>query len=73
MKFYTSVQQVGDNILYRGYEDGNPVQYKESFSPTLFVPCPTESKFKTLDGNNVKPITIKVSKYSRAIYFKIVK
>jgi len=56
MKFYTSVQQVGDNILYRGYEDGNPVQYKESFSPTLFVPCPTESKFKTLDGNNVKPI-----------------
>jgi DNA polymerase elongation subunit (family B) len=56
MKFYTSVEQVGDNILYRGYEHGERVSFKESFSPTLFVACPQESKFKTLEGQNVKPI-----------------
>ena len=56
MKFYTNVQQVGDNILYRGFDHGDRVHYKESFSPTLFVPCPTDSKYKTLEGNNVKPI-----------------
>jgi DNA polymerase elongation subunit (family B) len=56
MKFYTSVQQVGDNILYRGFDQGRRVQFKESFSPTLFVACPGESKYKTLEGNNVKPM-----------------
>ena len=56
MKFYTNVQQVGDNILYRGFDHGERVQYKESFSPTLFVSSPTESKYKTLEGNNVKPM-----------------
>jgi DNA polymerase elongation subunit (family B) len=56
MKFYTSVEQVGDDILYRGYDHGDPVQYREKFSPTLFVSSPHESKYKTLDGQNVKPI-----------------
>lgn len=56
MKFYTSVEQVGDNILYRGFDQGRRVQYKESFSPTLFVACPGESKYKTLEGHNVKPM-----------------
>jgi DNA polymerase elongation subunit (family B) len=54
MKFYTNVQQVGDNILYRGFDQGRRVQYKESFSPTLFIPCQDESKYKTLEGHNLK-------------------
>jgi len=56
MKFYTSVEQIGDDILYRGYDHGDRVQYREKFSPTLFVPCNQESKYKTLDGQKVKPI-----------------
>jgi DNA polymerase elongation subunit (family B) len=56
MKFYTSVEQVGDDILYRGYDHGDRVQFREKFSPTLFVPCNQESKYKTLDGHTVKPI-----------------
>jgi DNA polymerase elongation subunit (family B) len=56
MKFYTSVEQVGDDILYRGYDHGDRVQYREKFSPTLFVTSPQESKYKTLDGKHVKPI-----------------
>ena len=29
---------------------------KFPFRPTLFLPCKQESKYKTLDGKNVKPI-----------------
>jgi len=56
MNFYTSVELVGDNILYRGYEGKQPVTYKEGFSPTLFVPTKEETKHKTLYGQNVKPM-----------------
>ena len=56
MKFYTNVEQVGDDILYRGYDHGDRVQFREKFSPTLFVASPQESKYKTLDGQHVKPI-----------------
>jgi DNA polymerase elongation subunit (family B) len=54
--FYTNVQILGDSVLYRGYENGKQITIKDSFSPTLFVKSETESKFKTLDGINVKPI-----------------
>ena len=37
MSFYTNVQLVGDNLLYLGYEDGQRIQRKFKFSPTLFV------------------------------------
>lgn len=56
MKFYTNIQQVGDDILYRGFDHGERVQYREAFSPTLFVSSPSESKYKTLDGQDVKPM-----------------
>jgi DNA polymerase elongation subunit (family B) len=52
-KFYTNVCLLGDDILYRGYEHGNPVQYREKSSPVMFlVPAAQSkpSKYKTLDG-----------------------
>ena len=54
--FYTNVQLVGKNILYRGYEDGHKVIRKEDFSPTLFVSANTETEYKTLDDKFVQPI-----------------
>jgi len=56
MDFYTNVELVGDDILFRGYEGSDRVTYRESFSPTLFVPTNKESKYKTLDGQVVKSI-----------------
>ncbi len=56
MNFYTNVQLVGDQVLYRGYENGERVMYRDRFSPVLFVPSPKETKFKTLDDNYVKSI-----------------
>ena len=56
MRFYTNVQMIGNQFLVRGYENGKSVMFKEEFSPTLFVPSKKESKYKTLDGENVEPI-----------------
>ena len=56
MRFYTSVYQLFNEILVRGYEDGKHFTIREEFYPTFFVPSKKESKFKTLDGINVEPI-----------------
>ena len=56
MNFYTNIQLVSDQILYRGYENGERVAYRDKLSPTLFVPSKKETKYKTLDGQCVKPI-----------------
>ena len=56
MRFYTNVQMVGNNFLVRGYEDGQKKIYKEEYQPTLYVKSKKESKWKTLEGDNVEPI-----------------
>jgi DNA polymerase elongation subunit (family B) len=56
MKFYTSVEQSGNSILVRGYENGKKFQDKVRFNPTLFLPSPKEEEWKTLDGKNVRQI-----------------
>ena len=38
MKFYTNVQMIGDNFLVRGYDNGEYIQFREKYNPTLFVP-----------------------------------
>ena len=43
MNFYTNVHLVGDNILYRGYENGRKVITRKKLSPTLFVKSAKES------------------------------
>ena len=56
MSFYTNVQLVGDNIHYIGYEDGQRIQRKFKFSPTLFVVTNKQTKHRTLDGRYAKPV-----------------
>jgi DNA polymerase elongation subunit (family B) len=65
MDFYTNVQLLGDTILYRGYEGTEPVTYRESFSPILYVPCKDKSQHKTLDGQNVKPMSFQSPRDAR--------
>ena len=55
-QFYTNIQLAGDTILYRGYDNGEPVQFRSQFSPTLYVTSQKDEKYKTLNGQNVKPI-----------------
>ena len=63
MKFYTSVEQAGDTILVRGYNEGKPYQDRVKFNPTLFLPSPDKSEWRTLDGkypNDTKGYTLRV-------------
>jgi DNA polymerase elongation subunit (family B) len=56
MSFYTSVEKVGNNILYCGYDDdGNVVKYKEYYKPTLYVTNNnnSDSPWKTISGESV--------------------
>ena len=56
MRFYTNVYQRFNEMLVRGYEDGKQFSYREEFAPTFYVPSKKDSKWKTLDGENVEPI-----------------
>lgn len=49
-KFYTNCTCVGNNILYRGVENGERVSRKFTVQPTLFLPSSKPTKYKTLDG-----------------------
>ncbi len=56
--FYTNLCLLGDQILYRGYEGGAPVQYREKSQPVLYLVPEAQSKpskYKTLDGRNAFP------------------
>jgi len=55
MNFYTSVNRYGNNILYRGFENGKKVAKKVKFTPTLFVDSPKPTGWKTLYGRDVLP------------------
>lgn len=56
MRFYTNVYQRFNEMLVRGYENGKQFSFREEFYPTFYVPSKKESKWKTLDGDNVEPI-----------------
>ena len=65
MRFYTNVVQWGNQILVREYKNGERLNHKVKYSPTLYVPVQKETGWKTLDGKNVmayKHDTIKGAK-----------
>jgi DNA polymerase elongation subunit (family B) len=52
-KFYTYVALSKNDILLRGYENGKRIQEQIPYKPYLFVPTPTQTKYKTLEGKGV--------------------
>jgi len=57
LKFYTSVNRFGNQILVRGYKDGLRFTDKVQYSPTLFVPD-EKGTWTGLDGTKVSPIKL---------------
>ena len=49
-KFYTNVLRVGNNILYRGYDNGEQIKKRVSFRPKLYKTGGGSSEWKTLEG-----------------------
>jgi DNA polymerase elongation subunit (family B) len=54
MRMYTSVNRYGNELLYRGYNNGRKESYKVKFCPTLYLPTKEKTKFKSIFGHNVK-------------------
>ena len=50
MKFYTSVNQYGNNILVRGVNNGHRVHDRVAFKPSLYVPNKDKATAKSLFG-----------------------
>lgn len=57
MNFYTSVNRYGNNILYRGFENGQRIEKKIQYMPTLFVPTDKQTGWNNLQNHPVQPIT----------------
>jgi len=50
--FYTSVERFGNNILWRGYENGKRFSYRVPFAPTFYLHTPKKGgEFRSLIGN----------------------
>ena len=64
-KFYTNIQLAGDTVLYRGYEDGQAVQFRTQFSPTLYVTSNRQEKMKTLTGKPVRSVQFQTAREAR--------
>jgi DNA polymerase elongation subunit (family B) len=54
MKFYTSVNRYGNDILYRGYNYGRQETYRVKHSPTLYLPSKEKTQLKSIFGHNLK-------------------
>ncbi len=53
--FYTNVQAVGSNILYRGVTDGKRTKIKIPYQPTLYETSSKVTNFTSLDGVYLQP------------------
>ena len=53
--FYTNVQTVGSNILYRGVTDGKRTKLKIPYQPTLYEKSSKITNYTSLDGIYLQP------------------
>jgi DNA polymerase elongation subunit (family B) len=49
--FYTNVQSIGGNILYRGFQNGKKIKTKVEYAPSLFLPSKKITNFTSLEGD----------------------
>jgi len=65
MRFYTNITQWGNNLLLREVVNGERINRKVKYSPTLYASVLKETPYKTLEGKYVAPVkhdTIKDAK-----------
>ena len=56
MNFYTNIVRWGNNLLLREIVNGERVNTRVKYSPTLYAPVLKQTSHKTLDGKYVTPI-----------------
>ena len=62
--FYTNIQCIGNNILYRGIMDGKRVQEKIDYSPSLYVEGKNADAY-SLDGRKLRKIEFETIREAR--------
>ena len=65
MKFYTNVQCFGNNILYRGVENGKAIKEKIEYTPSLYIPSKKVTGFKNLAGEYLDQKTFSTVREAR--------
>ena len=59
MNFYTNISQWGNFLLLREVVNGERINRRIKYSPTLYAPVMKPTEWKTLDGKFVEPINIR--------------
>ena len=57
MKFYTNITRWGNHLLLREYVNGQRLNRKIKYSPTLYIKVAKPTKYKTLSGGNAVSYT----------------
>jgi len=67
MRFYTNVQNIGNKILVREYNNGERKKLRLDYKPSLFFETKDRtSKYKSLDGKNLKKVTFSTINEARS-------
>lgn len=66
MNFYTNVSRIGNDILYRGIENDEPVKYRIQYKPKHFIKTKTKTKYKSIYGDSVAPVEFNSMKEATA-------
>ena len=66
MRFYTNIVQWGNNLLLREVVNGERINRKVKYSPTLYARVAKETNYKTLEGKYVAPIKHETIKDAKA-------
>ena len=56
MRFYTNITRWGNHLLLREFANGERINRRIKYSPTLYCPVTKPTEHKTLDGRFVAPI-----------------
>ena len=64
-RFYLNVRQWGDSLLIREMNNGEVINYKHKYKPTLYVETDKPSKYKGFLGENLSPITFESIKSAK--------
>ena len=66
MQFYTSVNRLGDSILFRGYKNGTKTQERIKYKPTYYAQTKEPTEWQSLAGTPIAPITFNSSREAKS-------
>ena len=66
MRFYTNVSPYGDQLLVRGFENGERFEDRITWTPRLYLPTRGDSKYQSLSGKKLAPKTYQSIKEARS-------